>query len=81
MPDIQITVSPAVMGSSHRVGPDPTTLSSSHSVVSEAAGFRPTRSWKVDTGGSPRWRRAGMNSRLNRMDWGSVESSAERTRH
>ena len=58
-----------------------TTLSSSHSVVSEAAGFRPTRSWKVDTGGSPRWRRAGMNSRLNRMVWGSVESSAERTRH
>ena len=28
-----------------------TTLSSSHSVVSEAAGFRPTRSWKVDTRG------------------------------
>jgi hypothetical protein len=28
MPDIQITVSPAVMGSSHRVGPD-----SDHSVI------------------------------------------------
>ena len=39
----------------HRTGSDrtATTLSSSHSVVSEAAGFRPTRSWKVDTGVRP----------------------------
>jgi hypothetical protein len=30
-----------------------------------------------DANGAARWRRAGMGSRLNRMDWGSVESSYE----
>ena len=76
MPDIQITVSPAVMGSSHRVGPD-----RNHSVIVPLR--RQRGSWlpvgAVVEGGHrfARWRRAGMNSRLKRMDWASAESSAE----
>ena len=44
MPDIQITVSPAVMGSSQRVGADRDDSVIVHSVVCEAAGLRLARS-------------------------------------
>ena len=66
MTDIQITVSPAVMGS-HRVGPD-----RDHSVIVPLGPQRGSRlpAGAVVEGGHrfARWRRAGMNSRLNRMD-------------
>jgi hypothetical protein len=77
MPDTKITVSPAVMGliAPSRTGPR-------HSVIvppRRQRGSRLPADTVVEGGhrGSPRWRRAGMNSRLNRMDWGSVESMTE----
>jgi hypothetical protein len=74
--DIQISVSAAVMGSSRRVGPD-----RAHSVI---VPLRPQRGSRLPAGaveeGGHRYARswqASMNSRLNRMDWASVESHSE----